>query len=117
MYNLKYVRKVVETYLNSSHAPREMLSILDKTPQDLMFLFQNSQLGWRFFKKITKSKLFRQALEVPEYLNIQAVIDWAADLFFETFYTVDGGEYRAGIEETLYLTKFFSRIITEGAPK
>lgn len=115
-YNLNYVRKVIKSYLSSGRAPQCLLDILHKTPQDLVFLFANSQRGWNFFKKCAGRRNFREVMECsPDLVNMEAVRDQFFGMFMDEFMTPDSALFlKKG--ELEYLTKFFQGIIIELAP-
>jgi hypothetical protein len=116
-YSIEFIRRVVDKYVNKRRAALLLLKLCGKTLQDLHFLFQYSQDGWNFFKKIAGHRLFVELESTPQLLNREALADMVTDMFVERYVTQDTrGEYRCCMAETTYLTKWFSGIMIKSAP-
>lgn len=115
MYDFGFVKRTVQTYIGSRRAPLDLLAFLGKTPTDLCFLFQNSQIGWNLFKKMARKKCWVEICsEGGEYLNVTAAIELFNDMFFDET-LVNTHTHSLALGEFEYLTSFFNRIIIKGA--
>lgn len=113
MYDVRFARKVIQEYISYRRTPaRIIMAALHKSEHDLVYLFQNSQVGWRLFKKLASScdlTSFWQQEGDMEFFNWQALNEICSKPVMDMVLNPD--KYGLCDSEHVYLTKFYQGFI------